>query len=468
MLAIAGADGALLRGIQNQAAFFAQFPEEEATLCITTAKANEMAKARATASVSPTTRNGRIPVPSIDDLRFDALFPDAPISPIVHARNPYPRSSHRRAASVESPKTNSPSTFESPSNDARRATTYEGSSMSARPISTATIRRSRVPLKHPLPAAAHLDSPPATPTGPTRPSIITALSSTPIADAFYSPTNATLSRHRLQAHPSTPLDRASIEVSVRDSAGEHDVARAPFGPHGVTVFMRSAHRPEDVEVSWSSSPSYDEDGRTITTWEIKILPRSSPPQTHPSLRPRFSTYRLGTVPVLKTEHPLPASPRSSHTDGHGAFILPPVPDIDFLDEPYTRQRKASDMTSSSISSESSGPMTPRRSSKFDSEDGSSRKSSASSLVKPRFGYYQPSIDGSADDAAADTIVITGRRKSASRVPRVGPDVLLSEEDLSSTSELPALSSFRRSRILRTSKSEGALAALSPEDRKSVV
>ncbi|KAL8283310.1 hypothetical protein RQP46_005720 [Phenoliferia psychrophenolica] len=470
------AEEAQSRLVQNQQAFYAQYPEEELTLNITSAKSIEMATARGETTPSPPqarSLNGRIPVPSIDDLRFDKLFPDAPLSPSV--RTPSVRSStHRRATSFNessSPKPTSAPMFEAPL-EARRATVYDAS---PRPSSTHTVgSRKRAPLKTPAPA--RLDSPPATPTS------IGTSSSTPISDAFYSPLTPRFPRDRLPAHISNaPLDRTSIAVGVRDSGGERDVARVAFGPEGVAVLLQSAHRHEEVEVTLSSSQKYDNDGSPITQWEIKILPKTQPMSDNPALRPRFSAYRLANLPPVRSGGSAPTSPKSATLDADGAFVPPPLPDTDFLDQPYSRQRQASttqsDVTASSISSESSaGPTTPRRGSRFtsgDSDDGAvgvSRKSSVAGSSrgtpgKSRFLDYHPqTVDSiSIDNDENDAIVVGRRKSSGGRSARLGapgsgpvevllPSPSFSDGSFASNRELPALrTSYRSSRSSRKSR-----------------
>lgn len=411
--------------LQNQRAFFAQFPEEDdSTLAITLEKStagradllrNVEGRRSAAGSTHSSTHSSaarleRIPVPSLDALRFDALFPHNDLST--------PRRAPRRRASSfdESPKLESSARFEGGGSAAagadpsRRATTFSTTSYSSRsyPSPHARSRSRPRPSITPVPIFVPIrsSSPPATPTRQSNSSPAAALPIPPFYNtqtgysphtasaglssrassassphnfgapdsAFYDPLTPTSSRPRFPSHVIPSPDRTSLGISVRDSSGSRDVARAAYGPEGVTVSIRSAHRPEDVEVSWSSSPRYDDAGRLFTTWEIRIVPKraegpkylataaasstSSTPFTTPS---PFSDYHLGSLPPARDALPTPASPRTA-----SPHLPPPLLDTaNFLGEPYVRERKTSTVpsepTGSSFSSESSGPTTPRRS-----------------------------------------------------------------------------------------------------------
>ncbi|KAM0756046.1 hypothetical protein T439DRAFT_19196 [Meredithblackwellia eburnea MCA 4105] len=418
-------------------AFYAQFPDvadEEDALAVTLNKASEMAellitnssRSRSSSTGAPsstppntTLKVERVPVPSLndDDARFNALFPNAEVAtlPRTPPRNSVP---HRRAASFDgSPKLQSASQFDNTlSNSARRSTTYSATSQ---PSQTSHRPRSRSRQR---PSVPQLHSPPVTPTGrsASSPSIFSGnnhltpnrATATPSpnrqssyertrsasqtsqsypADAFYTPVTPTTHRTRQYSNtttasaPSSP-DRTTLGISVRDSAGEREVARAAYGLEGVTVAVRSAHRPEDVEVSWTSSPKYDEEGRLYTSWEIRIVPKSQQSQgmLMSSTQSQFSDYRLASTPQLgnRADFAAPASPKTSLDNSSSDFQPPPavpVSETDFLSEPFVvRERKAShatsDLTGSSFSSESSGPSTPRRG-KFDPLSGSISSSS---------------------------------------------------------------------------------------------
>ncbi|BGP43373.1 hypothetical protein JCM10449v2_007405 [Rhodotorula kratochvilovae] len=115
-----------------------------------------------------------------------------------------------------------------------------------------------------------------------------------VDDAFFAPSvgapapptpGLSMSR-RPSAVPRTLDSANSVGISVREqgaSSALREVGRAAFGADGVTVSLRSYHRPEDLEVGWTCIPCVDEEGRTYTTWELRLKPRttSAPPAVPP-------------------------------------------------------------------------------------------------------------------------------------------------------------------------------------------
>lgn len=369
--------------LQNQEAFLAQFPNEAIQPTSVLQAGGQMRKRHE----SNPSKIDRIPVPSIDDLRFDAFFPAITLIP-MHI----PPTSHRRATSCdESPKLASQESFRS----LTPPPSVWGSASATEDLlvhqSTAALlsrarSRSRTGTHHSqstiLPSPPY-SSQPRTGSTPSpyshRPSVSgsvraapsthsrntsnqslnsSRLKSRPPSDAFYdpkTPTAASLPYPLAYNLASPPNPSGSIDINIRDGGGQTDSSRAVFGTAGVVLTLRGSQRPEDVDVSWSSSQGYDEDGHRVTTWELRIVPKASPPS--------FSEYRMAPVPAAGSQSgsPLPGSPRSSSVD-----VVPSLNNREFSEERYpvvSRNRKpsaGSEKTSGgSFSSESSGPVTPR-------------------------------------------------------------------------------------------------------------
>lgn len=215
---------------------------------------------------------------------------------------------------------------------------------------------------------------------------------TAINGSLISPTSVPLLSPATRRPSITPrvLDSTnSIGISVRGSVANgtatREVARAPLGGQdGVTVSLQSPSRPEDVEVGWTCISGVDSNGAPYTQWAITLKPKASaPPASAPTtarVGSSFSSYRLSSSTAR------PVSPPDSSRSGGEAIspfdnsTIPPQVPVPALPAASTPTRKPaatstsshpptsdSQPSGSSISSESSGPTTPRRT-KFGSAD----------------------------------------------------------------------------------------------------
>ncbi|GAA5888878.1 hypothetical protein JCM5296_005027 [Sporobolomyces johnsonii] len=309
--------------------------------------------------------------------------------------SPRPRRGHRRATSEESPQIIQAASFtrvasadrldrERP----RPSTVWTTASPALIPLSQARARAN----------AAASTAHPAVPVPETplrrRHSRTKSISAGPkLDDAFSAPSTPSASPVCRPSAVSRPLGPSnSVGISVMDpSTGSRELGRAALGSQGLTVCLRSYHKPEEMEVGWTCVPSVDEEGRAYTQWEMRFRPRagavssstSTPaapsklpvrPPTPGGSAPSASAFRnyhmnappLPTLPSSE-DSPHPASPKSGTSTTRLSAGMGGAPSVV---SPGDSRRKSSSSTSrsasrshnGSISSESSlfGPPTPRR------------------------------------------------------------------------------------------------------------
>ena len=394
--------------LQDQMAFFMRYPDASSSSSVRTAslsppppavsKAKDVEgspsrRTRSEEGNGASQRSDRVPVPSLDDVRFQVLFPTAlaPVATPSTSSAPSTLRSSTPAPPIDLPR---PSSAAEETKLLPSASIVDGFEAIER-HAAAGRRTTPMPLSPPPRRHSHHrphhHSPPTTPRsrnqsspsivhipGPSpalqgslrsRSASLSISSAKPIpayaADAFYAPTPA----HRRLPLPSFPLSpptsaHPSIGISVRDSAGERPVSRASYGPEGVSVTLRSDLRPEEVEIGWTCITGTDAAGEPFSQWELKLRPKV----------PLFSDYRLATIP------PLPS--RDAPTSPLDPRAPPPV-----------RASTTHASSASSLSSESSlGPTTPRRS-RFvrgpssDEQEGRQGLGEVRSPANHRFGCY---------------------------------------------------------------------------------
>ncbi|GAA6011574.1 hypothetical protein JCM10207_002664 [Rhodosporidiobolus poonsookiae] len=379
---------------ENKAAFAAQFPDtlakltlkddddDEDTLNISLPPKPATPGPTSSALARSASKPERVPVPA---LASPFGLPDDPTSPS--------RPSHRRATSDESPQIvqNAFARAEGAVKSLRDrpATVY-----SANP-SASGRRPSRIsPFANPLPSTAQQAPPAGSAASSRRASRSQSFSSTAGVpkpdDAFFPPSvggasaaPAASSSRRPSAAPSFAVGPPAIGISVREGTSTaREIGRASFPEEGLSVSLRSYHRPDELEVGWVCVPSVDAEGRAYTAWEIRLRPRAT--QQAPSVPPLLATpapkstvrgrtpstsgagflnYRMGAAPAPVAAVPpadstglfAPTSPRGGQRGGGARSVspgreVPPAP------------RKYSARSEGSFSSESSttGPTTPRR------------------------------------------------------------------------------------------------------------
>ncbi|GAA5846722.1 hypothetical protein JCM9279_003427 [Rhodotorula babjevae] len=200
----------------------------------------------------------------------------------VQSSMPPPRPSHRRGTSDESPQIVQEAF-------ARIADLYDDvsrpSTLYSSRTSTATTTNSRRPsaVSAATSSALKARERPQSVQAPSKPPLATVAK---VDDAFFPPAvglstapsvTPSMSR-RPSSVPRTPLSTSnSIGISVREGAAPapREVARAALGADGLTVSLRSYHRPEELEVGWVCLPRIDDEGRPYTSWEIRLKPRAS-------------------------------------------------------------------------------------------------------------------------------------------------------------------------------------------------
>ncbi|BGP19972.1 hypothetical protein JCM10213_006749 [Rhodosporidiobolus nylandii] len=320
----------------------------------------------------------------VPDPAFDALLEisSRPSGPSRHG--------HRRATSEDSP-TIVQHAFARVAEVAERARPV--TVLTASLPSSSNDRRPSMAAQH-VSAARKASTVPAASNAARRPSAPRSISSTAglprPADAFFPPSvgassSATPVPPPVRRPSAVPTSEgvAAVGISVREGASvAREVGRAAFSEEGLSVSLRSYHRPDELEVGWVCIPGVDDSGRPYTTWEIRLRPRGgapsqSPPplkstlsQTDarartPSTSGSFLNYRMGapSFPSVASSVPQdssgmfpPTSPRSEARRGAG-IPLREVP-------PPASRKYSSRSEGSSFSSESSsGPPTPRRSGK---------------------------------------------------------------------------------------------------------
>ncbi|KPV71922.1 uncharacterized protein RHOBADRAFT_56301 [Rhodotorula graminis WP1] len=207
---------------------------------------------------------------------FHDLSSSAPVQSSVQP----PRPAHRRGTSDESPRIVQDAF-------ARIADLYDDRSRSSATYSsrTSTTANSRRPSAVSAATSSALKGRerPRSVQPPSKPPLGTVAK---VDDAFFPPTagpstapsvTPSMSR-RPSSVPRAPLSTSnSIGISVREGAAPapREVARAAFGADGLTVSLRSYHRPEELEVGWVCLPCVDDEGRPYTSWEIRLKPRAS-------------------------------------------------------------------------------------------------------------------------------------------------------------------------------------------------
>lgn len=207
-------------------------------------------------------------------------FHDLTFLPTTGTAAAQTRPVHRRGTSDESPQIvqdafariadlhderSRPSTMYSSrasvSNDSRRPSTVTAATSS---VLKARDRAQSVqpPSRPPLAALAKVDDAffPSAAAGPSTKSATTPAMS-----------------RRPSFAPRVLASTNSVGISVREGAATapREVARAAFGSEGLTVSLRSYHRPEDLEVGWVCVPCMDDEGRSYTSWEIRLKPRTA-------------------------------------------------------------------------------------------------------------------------------------------------------------------------------------------------
>ncbi|KAK4705640.1 hypothetical protein P7C70_g561, partial [Phenoliferia sp. Uapishka_3] len=453
--------------LQPQRVTFSQLPDSST---IPVARGRKLTPDSASKARNRESTITGVPLARVPPTSEEAVLSDEDDLP----QTPHTPTRFRRAASCdESPKrpTETPAFYPSSASKSGAIPPRSGSISAVR-------TRSRTPSSRAGVAHHPPSSPPATPTARAFSTPSVHYSATAPADAFYTPSGPLPPQQtRSVTRATPPKDRNSVVVSVRDSKGLRDVAQAAYGSEGVSVFVKSSQRPEDMEVSWTSSPSYDAEGRLTTTWEVRIQPRSPPPHLETPLPVSpFAEYRLGVLPPSRLPGTAPTSPRSTSMENPVARTPPPIPDADFLDGPYSRQRKTSTARSdySSFSSESSGPLTPRRGTlRTEAEEISiARKGSLGALEgvrspsKHRFGCYIPPVEG-----LEEAILLVKRKTSRTKLQNrstiaTAPLPSLSDSDDPQTSTTPELTHVIPFPLVNrghaVSKSDSALAAMSPD------
>ena len=364
-----------------------------------------------TQNISP--RVDRIPVPLIDS-ESPRSSPRA--TPTPATRRP-PTHSHRRAMSDESPRLKQEATFPRAFGDGavsardRPFTTFQPF------VPSSPVREAQRVRKGSVPSAGRTLHETTHTHGHSRSLSATApkLNKSRTEDAFFAPTSTPTSTLPLLSpnslpllSPATrrpsatprPLDSSnSIGISVRGSAASgsssREVARAPLGgSEGVTVTLQSPYRPEDVEVGWICTSGVDGNGAPYTQWSITLKPKAIPaPLSAPNpIRngSSFSSYRLSS----STARPNSISDTSrsggesiSPLDNSSEPPQMPIPPVSSSSQPRKPSAASSNSqpptsdsqpSGSSISSESSGPTTPRRG-KFGSIDSTADSMSSLDL-----------------------------------------------------------------------------------------
>ncbi|GAA5858673.1 hypothetical protein JCM8547_001415 [Rhodosporidiobolus lusitaniae] len=322
--------------------------------------------------------------------------PSAPSSPTQTQARP----SHRRGTSDQSPQVVQDAFARVAAGDAalrpRPATMFSSTPASASTSSTVKPRRpskTSPPITSGSKASTSEQGAPSIASRRTSRSrsISSAAGMPKPDDAFFPPSvggsaSSVLVSSALHRRPSAvpQPDEAvrAVGIRVKEGAGSEgrELGRAAFPDDGLTVSVRSYHRPDELEVGWVCIPGVDEDGRAFTTYELRLTPRSSsaqqqrrstsgdaktPKATHQ--RPRtpstssgshFFNYRMNgppPPPISSTGAPEggSGSPRSGSKRGVSPFQdVPPPP----------ARKHSARSTGSSFSSESSttGPTTPRR------------------------------------------------------------------------------------------------------------
>lgn len=201
------------------------------------------------------------------------------------------------------------------------------------------------------------------------------------AAALAAPSAPSAAIRRPSAVPREEEGVSAVGISVREggAADVRELGRASFGDDGLSVSIRSYHRPDEVEVGWVCVPGIDDEGRQYTTWELRLRPLRTTRQC--------STTSNGTV-VASAAEPIsntPVRPRTMSTSSGSHFFNyrmnappPPPASVDGSGSPRSGQRRttsvspfreipppprklSSTRSDGSFSSESSaGPITPRR------------------------------------------------------------------------------------------------------------
>lgn len=277
--------------LQNQAAIKAAFPDvvssaaapaaepsPEADLNITLPRKNSAWDSSATDILLDRARAAD--EAATTGIALGSPFHDLSSSAPVETSMPPPRPAHRRGTSDESPQIvqNAFARIADLYDDPTRPSTLYSSR-------TSTAANSRRPsaVSAATSSALKARERPQSVQPPSRPPLGTVAK---VDDAFFPPAagpatapsvTPSMSR-RPSSVPRAPLSTSnSIGISVREGAAPapREVGRAAFSADGLTVSLRSYHRPEELEVGWVCLPCIDDEGRPYTSWEIRLKPRAS-------------------------------------------------------------------------------------------------------------------------------------------------------------------------------------------------
>ncbi|GAA5905497.1 hypothetical protein JCM6882_004769 [Rhodosporidiobolus microsporus] len=333
-------------------------------------------------------RPERVPVPALGS-------PFGPPDPSSDSPNPN-RPGHRRGTSDKSPQVvqNAFARVAMLEGVAppRPVTMFSASTASAVPTNLAARRRSSASK------GSFLDQEPPALFSQRRASRARSISSAAGLpkpdDAFFAPSvggsapsvaSTAAGSRRPSAVPAANEGVTSVGISVEEGLASREVGRAAFSSEdGLTVSLRSYHRPDELEVGWVCIPNVDDGGRAYTTYEIRLRPRvpaggtaSKKSSTATVTRPRtpsassthFSNYRISDPPRLPAGGAVPPSdPSGLYPPGSprtGAARRAASAQAQ-RDVPPPPRKYSARSEGSSFSSESSttGPATPRRGGKL--------------------------------------------------------------------------------------------------------
>ncbi|GAA5969314.1 hypothetical protein JCM21900_004586 [Sporobolomyces salmonicolor] len=329
----------------------------------------------------------------------------APLLPPMPSLSP--RRGHRRAASEESPWIIQAAAFTRVASAdclarERPSTVWTTASPALIPITQARARaRANAAPSRAQPAMPVPDTPLRRRRSRTK-----SLSDGPKLDdpLFVPPTAVAASTVHPSSAISRPLDASnSVEISVMDpSTGSRELGRAALDPRGLTMCLRSYHKPEEMEVGWACVPSVDEEGRAYTQWEIRLRPRGGAVSSSSTPAPAASSKVLVWPPTPAGSAP---SVSAFNKDPTNAPLLPTMPSSE--DSPHPPSLK-SGMSSANIGIAPSfvGPDGWRR----ESSSSASRSvppshhgsiSSQSSLVGPPTPHHRKQPETSEQAAVFD-------------------------------------------------------------------
>ncbi|GAA6036234.1 hypothetical protein JCM8097_006849 [Rhodosporidiobolus ruineniae] len=396
-----------LRIEENKAAFAAHFPDAKSTqpaAPTTTVEDDDDDEDTLTISLPPKSATPPTssapppvpPVPSSQPLSRSASRPErVPVPPLgspfgkpdldASTSQSSSRPLHRRGVSDESPQVVQEAFARVVASEVGKPRPYTVFASSGSASSSRRPSRASISSEHPAPPEGL-----ASRRQSRARSISSAAGLPKPDDAFFAPsvgapsttastTTSASATRRPSAVPPAGEGVSQVGISVREGGGAsaRELGRAFFAEDGLTVSLRSYHRPEDLEVGWVCVPSVDDDGRPFVTYEIRLRPRvgavdpatlDPTTPTKASSRARqpsttgsaFFNYRMnGPPPVVA---PPPQDPAGFHIPGspRTGKRRPSVATAP-RDEPPPR-KYSSHRSEGSFSSESSttGPSTPRR------------------------------------------------------------------------------------------------------------